>query len=189
MQHVCFCAMTVLSLFNSHQAIYQARIQLSNEGLQFLPVNPHAQLLSTFIDESSLLRSCSVSCDQNILCRTFDIHGAVPNQCRLFQGDLHAHGSIVPSSISNARVGGVLYSNDLFLNYGQSCSSNSAENRYLVCGNTSTWECPPNAYWNPAERTCLAQSPLLGSPCQQGLVMCRQDLNYTCLQFNQCGRT
>jgi len=189
MQHLCFCAVIVPSLFNGYQSIYQALIQSSDEGFQFLPVNDAAQLLSTFISGSNLFGSCSLSCNQNILCRTFDINGEVPNQCRLFQGDIHTHGSIVPSSVSNARVGGIQYSSDLFLNYGQSCSSNSAENRYLICGDSATWECPPNAYWNPASGTCLAQSPLLGSLCQQGLDMCRKDLNYTCLQFNQCGRT
>ncbi|CAF1416071.1 unnamed protein product [Adineta ricciae] len=32
-----------------------------------------------------------------------------------------------------------------------------------------------------------AQSPILGSPCQQNMSMCREDINYTCLRFNQCG--
>jgi len=156
----CFYAMTVLSLFNGHQSNDQALIQLSNDGFQFLPVNSAAQPLSTFIGGSNLFGYCTLSCNQNILCRTFDINGEVPNQCRLFQGDRHTQGSIVPSLVSNARVGGIQYSSDLFLNYGQSCSSNPTENRYLVCGNTVTWECPPNAYWNPASGTCLAQFPL-----------------------------
>ncbi|CAF4042779.1 unnamed protein product, partial [Adineta steineri] len=42
-------------------------------------------------------------------------------------------------------------------------------------------------YWNASISMCIPQSPILGASCQQNMSMCREDLNYTCLQFNQCG--
>jgi hypothetical protein len=189
MQHVYFGTALVLSLLHGLPCIYQSQIELSNDGYRFQPVNNDAQLLSSFISEVNLFQSCSIACNKHLLCRVFDIHGEVLNQCRLFQGNMPAHGSVVPSSVLNARVGGIQYLNNQFFNYGQSCSSQPSETRYLVCGINGTWECPPNTYWNPTEGVCRAKSPFLGSICQQNLDMCRQDLNYTCLQFNQCGRT
>jgi hypothetical protein len=128
-------------------------------------------------------------CSQNILCRIFGINAVISNQCRLFQGDMNIHGNVIPSSLNNVRVGGIQFSTDLYLNYPQPCSSDFDRNRYLICGSNFTWTFPPNTYWNQAISICAAQSPVLGSVCQQNISMCREDLNYTCLQFNQCART
>ena len=187
-KYICLYLTIILSILNGNQGIYRSRIKFSNYSFQFQPDNYQAQIISTFLDEINLLRTCSILCSENILCRIFDINGDVSNQCRLFQGDMNIHGSIISSSINNARVGSIEYSTDLYLNYGQSCSSDFDENRYLSCGKNFTWECPPYTYWNPSISMCSAQSPVLGSVCQQNLSMCREDLNYTCLQFNQCGR-
>lgn len=186
MKDICFRLTIILSILNVNHCVYQSIIKLSDNGFQFQPVNYQAQILSTFVDGNNLLKSCFTLCNENILCRIFDINGVISNQCRLFQGDINIHGIIVSSSITNSQVGTIEFSNDLYLNYGQSCSSNSFETRYLICGQNSTWECPQNTYWN--QSMCLAQSPLLGSICQQNISMCREDLNYTCLRFNQCGR-
>jgi hypothetical protein len=187
-KHICFSLTIIFSISNVNQCIYQSRTILSGNGFQFQPVNYPGQILSTFIYGKNLLKSCSMICNQNILCRIFDINAVVPNQCRTFQGDIIVHGNMTSSTINNAQGGYISYTSDLFVNYGQSCSSNSPENRYLICGTNFTWECPPNTYWDQSTSICLAQSPLLGSICQQNISMCRQDLNYTCLRFNQCGR-
>jgi hypothetical protein len=187
-KHIYFYLTITLSISNINQCIYQSRTTLSGNSFQFQPVNYPAQILSTFINGKNLLKSCSILCNQNILCRIFDINAVVPNQCRTFQGDIIIHGNITLSTINNAQVGYIQYTNDLFVNYDQLCSSNSPENRYLICGTNFTWECPPNTYWDQSVSMCLAQSPLLGSTCQQNLSMCREDLNYTCLRINQCGR-
>jgi hypothetical protein len=201
-KHICFYLIIILSISNVNEclnrpakkssvinlpliqnpSIYQALIKLSDNGFQFQPVNYAAQiLLTSLITGKNLLKSCSTLCNENILCQIFDINAVVPNQCRTFQGDIIIHGNITSSTTSNAQVGYILYTSDLFVNYGQSCSSNSPENRYLICRTNFTWECPQNTYWDQSVSVCLAQSSLLGSTCQQNLNMCREDLNYTCL--------
>ena len=45
-----------------------------------------------------------------------------------------------------------------------------------------------HTYWDASSPMCMPQSPILGASCPQNKNMCREDLNYTCLQFNQCGR-
>jgi hypothetical protein len=186
MKKICFYLTIILSILNGTEGIYRSQIKLSDYGLQFQPVNYEGQILSTFVQVTDLLKSCFILCNENILCRIFDINAVVPNQCRLFQGDIY--GIINSSLINNARVGVIQYTTDLYLNYGQSCSPNSPENRYLICGSTLTWICPPNTYWSSSAVMCVAQSPVIGSVCQQNMSMCREDLNYTCLQFYQCGR-
>jgi len=187
-KNICFRLTIILSIVNDYHCVYQSQIKLSNNGFQFQPVNYQGQILSTVVIENNLLKSCALLCNENILCRIFDINAVISNQCRLFQGDINIHGIIISSSIANAQVGTIQFSNALYLNYGESCSSNAFENRYLICGQNSTWECPQNTYWNQSISMCVAQSPLMGSICQQNISMCREDLNYTCLQFNQCGR-
>ncbi len=188
MKDIYFSLTILLSICDVNQSIYQSQIKLSDNGFQFSPVNYPGQILSTSINENNLLMSCFMLCNENDLCRIFDINGVVSNQCRLFQGDINIHGSPIPSSISNAQVGIIQFSTNLYITYDQPCSLNSPPNRYLICGENFTWTCPQYTYWDPSISMCLAQSPLIGSTCQQNLNMCRQDLNLTCLQFNQCGR-
>ncbi len=138
-KYICFYLTIMLSISNANQSVYQSQIILSDNGFQFQPVNYQGQLLSTsFINGNNLLKSCSTLCNENILCRIFDINGVVPNQCRTFQGDIIIHGNITSSTINNAQVGYIQYSSYLFVNYGQSCSSNSPGNRYLICGTNFT---------------------------------------------------
>ena len=182
------CLLLFLTLSNADQDIYQSKVIASNAGLQFTPVNYDAQLLSVFVDARNAFRLCLTECNRNPLCRVFDVGSVELNQCRLFQGDMLLHGTMIASSNANSRVGTLQFASALYPNYGQPCNAQSTRNRYLTCGQSLTWECPPYAYWNAAQSMCLAQSPILGSVCQQNLGQCRADLNYTCLQFNQCGR-
>ncbi|CAF1308332.1 unnamed protein product [Adineta ricciae] len=186
-KHICLYLAILSTLWKENQSIHESRITLSNTNVRFSPGNYPGQILSTFIDENNLLMSCAKICNQNTLCRIFDINGVLPNQCRIFQGDINLHGTIISSSINNSQVGVIQFSNDLYAAYGHPCSSTLPEDRYLVCGGNFTWTCPQNTYWNPTILMCSAQSPILGSTCQQNLSMCRADLTFTCLQFNQCG--
>lgn len=168
------------------QNIYQSSIVVSDRGKKYLPVNASAQLISANFFNS--WKSCYAACNSNTFCRIFDYEAVQAEQCRLFEGDIGTLGSIVPSTISTSRVGTIRITASLFTQYNQSCSSVCKESRYLICDSNSICQCMPHTYWNPSVRMCFSQSPIRGASCQQNLNMCREDLNYTCLQFNQCGR-
>jgi hypothetical protein len=169
------------------QQIFQSLMTFSQPGTQYSPIVPSAQLILTSIQSS--FKACAVACNQNVLCRVFDYGVNQPQQCRLFEGDTDTLGSIVSSPSSSSMVGTINITPDLYAAYGQPCASSScSRTRYLQCGSNLTCECTPHTYWDSSKGMCLPQSPVLGAACQYGIQMCRKDLNYTCLQFNQCGR-
>jgi hypothetical protein len=168
------------------QEIFTAQIVLSNPGNEYMPVKMSAQLVSTILANS--VKKCAELCTANILCRVYDYGVSVSNQCRLFEGDTNTLGQIVSSSSPQSIVGTIQLSSALFAEYGSPCISFCYHSRYLQCGTSFTCECMPHTYWNASISMCVPQSPILGSPCQLNLNMCREDLNYTCLQFYQCGR-
>ena len=167
------------------QYIYQSLTVMSNQGYQYLSVIPAAQLISSTMVNSA--KHCATACNQNTLCYVFDFSANIFQQCRLFEGDTDTLGTIILSSRSDSIVGSIQITPSLFTQYGQSCSSSCDQSRYLTCI-SSTCRCPPHTYWDSSSGICRAQTPILGAACQQGMNMCREDLNYTCLQFNQCGR-
>ncbi|CAF3895899.1 unnamed protein product [Adineta steineri] len=167
------------------QEIFASQTILSSQGTQYIPANMPAQLIS--ITNTDSIKKCSILCNNNVLCRIFDYGVSSSKQCRLFEGDTNKLGQIVSSSSSQAQVGTLQISARLFAEYGSPCISTCNQIRYLRCGSNSTCECMPHTYWNPSISMCIPQSPILGASCQQNMSMCRQDLNYTCLQFNQCG--
>jgi len=168
------------------QYVSQSLVVLSNNGKQFLPVEASVQLISSRVRNS--VRECFDACNANILCRIFDYGAIVSQQCRLFEGELDTLGSIVPSMMSDSIFSTIQLTPSLFTEYGLPYSSSCLEHRYLTCSSNLTCQCPPHTYWNPSIAMCLVQSPILGAPCQQNMGMCREDLNCTCLQFNQYGR-
>ena len=169
-----------------HQDIFESVIVSSNPGIQFVPINEPAQLISTIFTKS--FKTCAIACNTNVLCRVFDYGVNASQQCRLFEGNTDTLGSIVLSSSVLSKVGTIQFSAHLFDAYSLPCSSFCQENRYLTCGNNSRCQCMPHTYWNPATSTCDPEIPVLGASCQSNLSMCREDLNYTCLPFKQCGR-
>ena len=180
--------LSLLSICNPtySQEIYTGRFSFSSPGTQFVPVNISVQLISTIITNS--MKTCTMSCTNTVLCRIFDYEVLAPKQCRLFEGDAETLGEIVSSPSSQAKVGTIQLSTDLFSEHGSPCSTSCYHNRYLYCGSNFTCECMPHTYWNPSVSMCLTQSFILGASCQQNMSMCREDFNYTCLQFNECGR-
>lgn len=159
---------------------------LSNPGNQFIPISMSAQLISSTLADSA--KKCMMSCLTNSLCRIYDYEVSVSKQCRLFEGDVNKHGQIVSSASPQSMTGIIKFSTDLFVEYGHPCSSFCHHSRYLQCGLNFTCECRPHTYWDSSISMCVAQSPILGASCEQNKSMCREDLNYTCLQYNQCGR-
>jgi hypothetical protein len=175
----------ILVLDPTHsQELLQSQIVFVSRGTQFSPMSTPAQLLSTQFTAS--LKMCATACNMNVLCRILDFGVILPQQCRLFEGDVTTMGTIISSPSFNSRVGIVQLTADLFVEYGLPCSSVCQQSRYLTCISNSTCQCMPHTYWNGS--ICAAQTPVLGATCQQNMSMCREDLNYTCLQFNQCGR-
>lgn len=181
----CLLMLVVVSLTDS-QHIFVATFAQSIPGVRYQPIIEAAQLISATIVDT--VKKCMVSCASNVLCRIYDYEVFGAKQCRLFEGDTTTLGQIVSSSSSQSVIGVIRLSTTLFAEYGAPCSSFCYQSRYLQCGSSSTCECTPHMYWDAAILMCVPQSPLLGASCQQNRSMCRTDLNYTCLQFNQCGR-
>ena len=180
-----FCLLLTLHIIHGQQ-ILTGQMILSNPGTQFIPGNTSAQLLSTASVDS--VKKCLILCMNNILCRIYDYEVFASKQCRLFEGDPSQHGQIV-SSLSPQSLTGIVYlSSDLFTEYGSPCSSFCHQSRYLQCGLNLTCECTPHTYWDSSVSMCVPQSPILGAPCVQNKSMCREDLNYTCLRYDRCGR-
>ena len=183
--YYCFVLGLLISPIQS-QSVYQSLVVKSNQGYQYSPLVPSAQLISTSISASFQL--CLSACHTNSLCRIFDYGALVSQQCRLFEGNTNNLGTLTPAALPNSFVGSIQITASLFSQYGQPCSSMCQESRYLTCNDNHTCECAAHTYWSSSAGMCLSQSPVLGASCQQGMKMCRDDLNYTCLQFNQCGR-
>jgi hypothetical protein len=159
---------------------------MSSQGSQYLPIDTSAQLISSSIVNSFKL--FAMACNTNTLCRIFDFGAIVSQQCRLFEGDTDTLGMTIASLMPYSMVGSVQITPSLFTSYDQACSAVCIESRYLACNSNSTCQCMPHTYRNASTGMCFPQSPILGASCVQGMNICRQDLIYTCLQFNQCGR-
>lgn len=168
------------------QTTANTRFVLSNPGTEFVPEGMPSQLLTTMLAKS--MTRCAISCASNAFCRVFDYEASATQQCRLFEADIDTLGRIDASSSVRSRVGALQLTPSLFLDFGQPCTATCDDRRYLRCGSNSTCECAPHTYWNASISMCVAQSSVLGAPCQQNRSMCREDLNLTCLPFNQCGR-
>ena len=168
------------------QGIFQAQMTFFSPGKQFVPVDAAAQILLT--TTTSSLKTCAIMCNNNDRCRVFDYGVSASQVCRLFEGDASKLGSISSSSSALSVVGMIKLSAILFAEFGLPCTADYQQSRYLTCGNGSTFQCILHTYWDDSVSMCLPQSPILGSPCQQNLSMCREDLNLTCLPFKQCGR-
>jgi hypothetical protein len=84
--------------------------------------------------------------------------------------------------LRTSAVGQIELYPEFFSAYGAPCSA-CVESRYLTCIN-STCTCLRHTYWTGS--ICASQN-LRGGQCISSN-QCRADLNYTCLQFFQCGR-
>ena len=164
----------------SHQQqsqLFKSSIRLTTIGTAFQPRNP-VELLGTFSNVRSLLR-CSMQCNQNRQCRTFD-YDRSSLVCRQYEGEFST-GTVLNDSIPfSSRIGSILYNTtdtlQLYSSYNHTCDQcGIGMNRYLQCTN-NTCQCPPDTYSNG--QMCSNQL-YNGSVCNYSSA-CRQDLNLTC---------
>ena len=164
---------------------FESSIYLSRWGVQFQPRHP-LELLSVLFASPSILR-CSIQCNRNRRCRTFD-HDQSSRVCRLFEGEFLTGTLISNTTLLSSRVGAVRFNTSQVLqaysSYNQTCDRcSSGANRYLQCVN-NTCQCPVNTYWNG--ELCLNQV-YNGSNCSSAFASCRTDLNLTCSHLtNTC---
>jgi hypothetical protein len=164
---------------------FQSFIQLTPFGTKFQPRNS-IELLDTYTNIRSLLQ-CSMPCNQNRQCRTFDYDQSTLI-CRLFEGEFSTGTILYNSTSLTSRIGAIIYNTtiipDLYSSYNRTCNQCSTdENRYLQCIN-GTCQCPIHTYWN--SQICSNQL-YNGSNCSSWTLSCRQDLNLTCsTRTNSC---
>nr|ACD54714.1 NHL repeat containing hypothetical protein RRC374-like protein [Adineta vaga] len=159
---------------------WQSTIILSNNGLEFVPIDEEALLL--FKINTSSIQSCTKICHSTVHCRIFDYDDQT-DRCRIFEGDIITMGSIVISSFSHSYVGLIQLDSEHFIHHGRSCSFCEGS-RYLICIN-STCQCQANTFFNGL--ICQSQK-FVGAKCNN-VKECRLDRNYTCLPRKQCGPT
>ena len=158
------------------QLMFQSSITLTPFGTAFLPCNP-IELISTFYSVRSLLR-CTMRCNQNRRCRTFDYDSSL-FVCRLFEGQFSTGTVVHNQTLSSSRIGAILIDvkTDTFASYNRTCEQCGVNgNRYLECVN-GVCQCPVNNYWNG--QACVNQL-YNGSSCNYSFASCRHDLNLTC---------
>ena len=171
--------------FQQQSQISQSSIYLTAFGTTFEPRN-QVELLRTLSNVQSLIR-CSMKCNQDRQCRTFD-YDQSSQICRLFEGEFSTGTVITNVSLSSSRVGAIRYNTTetkrSYSPYNQTCDQCSqGTNRYLQCVN-NTCQCPTNSYWNG--EMCLNQL-YEKAACPYGSVSCRQDLNLSCWNMsNRC---
>ncbi|CAF1077798.1 unnamed protein product [Adineta steineri] len=142
--------------------LFQSSIHLTQFGTTFQPPDP-IELLNIFSSVSSLLR-CSMLCNQNRQCRTFD-YDLSSLVCRLF-GSEYSTGTILTNASSlTSRIGAILYNttttSQFYSAYNQTCDQcNTGDNRYLQCIN-NTCRCPLHTYWTVCNTFGLQQPPVL----------------------------
>lgn len=158
----------------------QSSWSVSNIGYSFQSESAMALLLSEATCNSFV--DCAQICHKNMLCRIFNYDHQL-KICRLFEGDSKTMGAVYPDygSIS-LQTASIELAPNLFNAYGEACSA-CDNSRYLMCTNNQC-SCPPKTYFHGNIcRSCK----LLGSHCINENE-CRNDLNYTCLGRQQCGR-
>lgn len=158
----------------------QSYWSLSSPGLVFKPKDEQALFISQTFTDSKV--KCAFSCHSTIDCRIFD-YDASSRRCRLFEGNVEVMGGLTGNtSYPQSVVGSIELNAELFGAHGQPCSS-CQQNRFLSCINGSC-QCPSRTYFDGS--ICQSQK-VLGNRCVNA-TECRQDLNYTCLPRQQCGR-
>ena len=154
----------------------QSFARLTNMGQAFVPSSrlEHQGAISN----TNGMKKCFEYCNVNVLCRTF-AYDPTSLVCILYEG-LMETGLVVSSSSTTSIVGGLLYTENLFVRYGETCDK-CVSNRYLQCSNASLCDCPIHSFFN-------------GSICENQFYhahrcstedSCRADLGLQCV-INVC---
>ena len=165
------------------EPIFQSSISLTPLGTAFLP-GESIELVDVFYSVRSLIR-CTMQCNQNRRCRTFD-YDSSSRVCRLFEGQFSTGTALYNATFSSSRIGAISISTNtqIYSTYNQTCDQCIMDaNRYLECMN-GFCQCPLNNFWNV--QACLNQV-YNGSHCNHSFPSCRQDFNLTCSNItNTC---
>jgi hypothetical protein len=144
----------LMMLFLVHSSLHQQQNIFFESSINLIPFGTRFQLknsielLGTFSSIRSLLR-CTMMCNQNRQCRTFD-YDQSSLICRIFEGELST-GTILTNVTSlTSRIGAIIYNTaivpQLYSSYNQKCDQCSVGgNRYLQCIN-NTCQCPTHTY-------------------------------------------
>ena len=153
-------------------------VQLSNLGLEFIPTDEQAVMLSDANANTRIL--CTQMCYSQTLCRTFN-YDIQSKRCRLYESEIAGSGSIVSTLLNQSVIGSIMMTEEGFASRGQACSA-CENSRYLICIN-STCQCQPHTFFNGT--VCRSQKLSNGSCTSDS--QCRNDLNLQCLLNMQCG--
>jgi hypothetical protein len=172
----------------SYQAsnIFESTIRLTPLGRAFR-ARRSIELLNILVNVQSLTY-CSMSCNQNPRCRTFDFDQST-RICRLFESELSTGTLLSNASLVSSRVGAVRYDTDrviqTYKSLNRTCNeSQLGYHRYLQCSSHRI-ECPSLTFWNGQKCTNQFYS---GSQCNNSND-CRVDLNLMCSnQSHKCVR-
>jgi len=173
------CYILIPAKLQSISIGWQSTTVFSINGFEFSPIDEQALFLLE--SNANSIMSCFQTCHLTAQCRIYDFDDQ-SHRCRIFEGDIATMGVVVASTSSLSRVGSIELRPELFANEGQPCSFCQGS-RYLRCIN-DTCQCQPNTFFDGS--MCQSQK-LLGSECINS-TECRNDLNYTCLPRQQCGR-
>jgi hypothetical protein len=132
----------LLMLRSTDGQSYQSLVHMSDLGMQFIPIHPIECLGSIAAVKDT--NKCFQYCNLNILCWTF-VYDSITMACTLYEG-LVETGSILPSSSMTMITGGIDYTEDLFISYGETCDK-CYFNRYLQCSNISVCSCSIHSFF------------------------------------------
>jgi hypothetical protein len=168
------CLVAVLLFFIQPSTQDQSVSDISNMGVEFVPIDSFLPPLLIFTSKNRLY--CYLECNKRIDCRTFDFDSN-SRQCRLWDCDMTT-GSIVASpSKPQSVVGTIQFSSSLYANINNRSCAACAQSRYETCDvNSNTCQCPSKTFWTGS--ICSAQL-LQNQICSQ-VDACRSDLNLTC---------
>jgi hypothetical protein len=137
----------LLMLRSTDGQSYQSLVHMSDLGMLFIPIHPIECLGSMAAVKDT--NKCFQYCNLNILCRTF-VYDSITIVCTLYE-DLVEMGSILPSSSMTMIAGGIDYTEDLFISYGETYDK-CYFNRYLQYSNISVCSCSIHSFFNGSNK-------------------------------------
>ena len=179
MSEDCFKTLVIFLLYVQISLNFadQSTVILQNDPSAFQPANP-VEFLQKIKNVHSIMQ-CYTQCNFNVQCRTF-VYKSGAQECSLYEGSIDSGSVVTAANELSSIVGGLVYTPELFISYGQTCDQ-CASSRYLHCLN-NTCQCMAHTFWNGT--MCLNQV-YYGDRCVTDLWCRTADLSLTCL--SDCG--
>jgi hypothetical protein len=159
------------ALWNLNRAS-QSFAHLTNTGRTFVPAS-RVEHLADILNTNDMTK-CFQHCNMNVFCRTF-VYDSTDRICTLYEG-LMETGLVISSSNMTSLTGGLLYTENLFIHYGETCDK-CVSNRYLQCSNTSLCVCRGHSFFNGS----ICDNQLYHAHCYSLEDSCRADLGLHCV--------